>query len=240
MSSHLLDEHPELTALLLTHLGSARLWAGCFKDARAALTTVAACSGGASTALPREESLGHLALIDYLNGWLGRAERKALAALGETERFSLPQASGSGIGLLVLAAVAVDRNELGEAQALLDAAADTHRAMRDPVREAGRAIATARLLLARGNPHAAIEAAGPAVAADVVSPGRRGTRRWWPPPHTWPKAGRRRPRSCCKRCPTTSRRVRWGPRGPSSPRAIPARRSTCSTGCTPRAVSARG
>ncbi|MEU1456771.1 LuxR C-terminal-related transcriptional regulator [Streptomyces avermitilis] len=174
VSPRLLDRHPELTALLLTHLGSARLWAGRFEDARAALTTAAGCSGGASTALPREESLGHLALIDYLNGWLGRAEHKALAAMGETERFSLPRASGSGIGLLVLAAVAVDRNELGEARALLDAAADAHRAMRDPVREAGRAIATARLLLARGNPRAAIEAAAPAVAADVVSPWAEG------------------------------------------------------------------
>ncbi|MEU2582223.1 LuxR C-terminal-related transcriptional regulator [Streptomyces avermitilis] len=174
VSPHLVDRHPELTALLLTHLGSARLWAGRFEDARAALTTVTGCSGGASTALPREESLGHLALIDYLNGWLGRAERKALAAMGETERFSLPRASGSGIGLLVLAAVAVDRNELREAQALLDAAADAHRAMRDPVREAGRAIATARLLLARGNPRAAMEAAEPAVAADVVSPWAEG------------------------------------------------------------------
>ncbi|WP_406165549.1 LuxR C-terminal-related transcriptional regulator [Streptomyces sp. NBC_00996] len=172
--THLLDEHPELTALLLTHLGSTRLWAGRFEDARAALTTAACCSGGASTALAREESLGHLALIDYLNGWLGRAERKAQAAMTETERFSLPQASGSGIELLVLAAVAVDRNELGQARALLDRAADSQHAVRDPVMEAGRAIATARLLLARGDTHAALEAVEPAVAADVVSPWAQG------------------------------------------------------------------
>ncbi|WP_405809958.1 LuxR C-terminal-related transcriptional regulator [Streptomyces sp. NBC_00210] len=172
--THLMDEHPELNALLLTHLGSTRLWAGRFEDARAALTTVAGCSGGASTALPREESLGHLALIDYLNGWLGRAERKALAAMTETERFSLPQASGSGIERLVLAAVAVERNELGQARAHLDAAADSPCAMRDPVMEAGRAIATARLLLARGNTQAALAAAEPAVAADVVSPWAEG------------------------------------------------------------------
>ncbi|MCX4911024.1 LuxR C-terminal-related transcriptional regulator [Streptomyces sp. NBC_00878] len=168
--AHLLDAHPELTALLLTHLGSTRLWAGRFEDARTALKTAAGCSGGASTALPREESLGQLALIDYLNGWLGRAERKALAALTETERFSLPEESGSGIELLVLAAVAVDRNELDRAQALLDAAADAHHAMRDPVTRAARAVATARLHLARGNTQAALEAAAPAVAADVASP----------------------------------------------------------------------
>ncbi|MFG2343588.1 LuxR C-terminal-related transcriptional regulator [Streptomyces phaeochromogenes] len=168
--AQLLDAHPELAALLATHLGSARLWAGHFEDATAALSTAVACSGGASTALPREESLGHLALIDYLNGWPGKAERKALAAVTETERFSLREESGSGIELLVLAAVAVDRNELDRAQALLDAAADSHHAMRDPVMRAGRALATARLLLARGETHAALEAAEPAVSADVASP----------------------------------------------------------------------
>ncbi|WP_369241034.1 LuxR C-terminal-related transcriptional regulator [Streptomyces sp. R21] len=171
--ARLLDEHPELTALLLTHLGSTRLWAGRFGDARAALTEVAGGDGGDATALPREECLGHLALIDYLQGWPGRAERRALAAMTGTGRFSLPQASGSGIGLLVLAAVAVDRNELDRAQALLDAAADVDHTMRDPVTEAGRAIATARLLLARGDTKASLEAAEP-VVANVVSPWAEG------------------------------------------------------------------
>ncbi|KAB1148198.1 helix-turn-helix transcriptional regulator [Streptomyces luteolifulvus] len=171
--AHLLDKHPELTALLLVHLGSARLWAGRFDDARTALTAVADCSGGASTALPREDSLGRLALIDYLNGWLDRAERKARAAIAETERFGLSQPSGSGVGRLVLAAVAVDRNELDQAQALLDVAADDP-AMRDPVTEAGRAIATARLLLARGDTRAALQAVEPDLGADVVSPWAQG------------------------------------------------------------------
>lgn len=122
---HLLDKHPELNALTQTHLGSARLWAGRFEDARAALSPVVSTTGGAATALPREESLGHLALIDYLNGWPGRAERKALAAMSETERLSRDPPTGSGIDRMVLAAVAVDRNELAQAQSLLDAAADS-------------------------------------------------------------------------------------------------------------------
>ena len=66
--AHLLDRHPELTALLLAHLGSTRLWAGHLEEARAALSLVAEGSDGVSTALPREDSLGRLALIDYLNG----------------------------------------------------------------------------------------------------------------------------------------------------------------------------
>ncbi|KUN13270.1 LuxR family transcriptional regulator [Streptomyces canus] len=168
--AHLLDKHPELTALLLTHLGSARLWAGRFEDARAALTTAAAAPGGAATVLPREDALEHLALLDYLDGWLGRAERKALAAVSEMERVGLPQPSGSGIGQLVLAAVAVDRHELGRAQALLDETAQLPAATHDPVPAAGRALASARLLLVRGKARAAVEAAGPDVSAAVASP----------------------------------------------------------------------
>ncbi|MFG2796214.1 LuxR C-terminal-related transcriptional regulator [Streptomyces pseudovenezuelae] len=167
---HLLDKHPELSALLLTHLGSTRLWAGRYEDARAALSEAADCPGGILTVLPREESMGHLALIDYLNGWPGRAEDQALAAMTETERFSLPQPSGSGIGRLVLAAVAVDRHELGRAQALLDEADELDLDTHDPVKAAGRAIATARLHLARGNARAAMESAAPALATTVASP----------------------------------------------------------------------
>ncbi|WP_411149255.1 LuxR C-terminal-related transcriptional regulator [Streptomyces sp. A30] len=172
--AHLLDEHPELTVLLLTHLGSARLWAGRFEDARAALTAAVGLPGRACTLLPREDSMEHLALLDYLNGWLGRAERKALAAVPEAERPGLPRPSGSGIGQLVLAAVAVDRHELGRAQALLDETARLPSGTRDPVAAAGRALATARLLLVRGKARAAVEAADPAVAAAVASPWAAG------------------------------------------------------------------
>ncbi|MET8076408.1 LuxR C-terminal-related transcriptional regulator [Streptomyces sp. NPDC005303] len=168
--SHLLDKHPELSALLLTHLGSTRLWAGRYEDARAALSEAADCPGGILTVLPREESMGHLALIDYLNGWPGRAEDQALAAMTETERFNLPQPSGSGIERLVLAAVAVDRHELGRAQALLDEAEELDLDTQDPVKAAGRAIATARLHLARGNARAAMESATPALSTAVASP----------------------------------------------------------------------
>ncbi|MEU9283568.1 LuxR C-terminal-related transcriptional regulator [Streptomyces sp. NPDC048275] len=174
--AHLLDKHPELTALLLTHLGSTRLWTGRFEDARAVLSLVVGRSDGASTALPRQESLGLLALIDYLDGWHGRAERKAWTAMAERERFGLSRPSGldSGLWRLVLAAVAVDRNELGQAQTLLDEEADSCAAIQDPVTAAGRAIATARLLLARGNARAALAAADPAVPAEVVSPWAEG------------------------------------------------------------------
>ncbi|MGW4564425.1 LuxR C-terminal-related transcriptional regulator [Streptomyces sp. NPDC004561] len=166
----LLDEHPELTALLFTHLGSARLWAGRFADARGALTTVVDSGRTVSTAPVREECLGHLALIDYLKGWPGRAERKALAALSAADRSGPPSAPGAGLGSLVLAAVAADRDELDRAEALLDAVADARHPMCDPVTQAGQAIVTGRVLLARGDTEAALEAADRRVAADVASP----------------------------------------------------------------------
>ncbi|MEU2557009.1 LuxR C-terminal-related transcriptional regulator [Streptomyces sp. NPDC013313] len=168
--AHLLRKHPEFTALLLTHLGSARLWAGRFDEARDALAQAAGCPGGVSTALPREDSLGHLALIDYLNGWPGRAERQALAALEETEQFGLGRPSGPGLGQLVLAAVAVERDDLAQARRLLDGTAGSGTVPLDPVTAAGRSLATARLLLARGEPRAAAAATGLAVPALTASP----------------------------------------------------------------------
>jgi LuxR family maltose regulon positive regulatory protein len=171
VSAQLLEKHPEFTALLLTHLGSARLWAGRFDDARAALSEVAGCPSGVSTALPREDALAQLALIDYLGGWLCRAERKARAALREAERYGLgrPRSCGSGLGQLVLAAVAFDRGEPAQAQALLDEVADCG-ARGDPVTAAGRSLVTARLLLSRGEPRAAAAAADLDVPALAASP----------------------------------------------------------------------
>ncbi|MEV5934206.1 LuxR C-terminal-related transcriptional regulator [Streptomyces sp. NPDC052079] len=170
VSPELLDRHPELTALLLDHLGSVRLWAGRFEEARSALTAVAGLAPGAATALPREDALGRLALIDCLNGWLGRAERTARDAVAETERFGLSPPSGSGVERLVLAAVAVDRDELGRAETLLGTSAESHPALRDPVLEAGRALTTARLHLARGDTEAALHAVEREVRAEAVSP----------------------------------------------------------------------
>ncbi|MGW2423439.1 LuxR C-terminal-related transcriptional regulator [Streptomyces sp. NPDC001709] len=166
----LLEAHPELIALLLTHLGSARLWAGRVRDARAALTAVVDSGRAAATAQARQECLGHLALIDHLTGWPGRAERKALATVTTAGSGSPPPAPGPGLASLVLAAVAVDRDELDRAEAFLDAAADGQGLPLDPVAQAERSIVTGRLCLARGDTQAALEAADRSVVADVASP----------------------------------------------------------------------
>ncbi|MEV0976386.1 LuxR C-terminal-related transcriptional regulator [Streptomyces sp. NPDC049915] len=168
----LLEQHPEVPALLLTHVGSTRLWAGRLEEARAALTVVSGDRGGASTALPRQESLVHLALIDYLNGWPDRAQHHVSAAIAESERFSLPERADSGLGGLVMAAVAVERDELDQAQTLLDQTPDYEAP--DPVTAAGRSLVTARLLLARGRERAAMAASAEDVPADVACPWAEG------------------------------------------------------------------
>ncbi|WP_242427208.1 MULTISPECIES: LuxR C-terminal-related transcriptional regulator [unclassified Streptomyces] len=192
--ARLLEGHPEHGALLGTHLGSALLWAGRFEDARATLTSVAESSRSDSVALPLEESREHLALIDHLNGWPGRAERRVLAGAAGTEAEPPPEPGpgradasagpapvpglglgpGLALGRIVLAAVAVDRDELDRARALLDETAQLDAATHDPVTSAGRALALGRLLLVEGHPRAAAAAAHPAVAAAVDSPWASG------------------------------------------------------------------
>lgn len=165
-----LDRHPELLALLLAHVGSARLWAGHIEKARAALAEAVTRPGGAATALPRQDALGHLALIDWLAGRTAGAERRALAALREADRYGLPAPARSAAGRLVLAAVAVERDELDAAQALLDQVAADGHGTADPVVAAGRALAAARLLLARGDPGTAVAVCADRGPAAVASP----------------------------------------------------------------------
>ncbi|MET8577936.1 LuxR C-terminal-related transcriptional regulator [Streptomyces sp. NPDC005012] len=174
--ARLLEERPEVLALLRAHAGAAYLWAGRFEEARAALTPVArAAQGSPCGAVAKEEALAHLALLDHLTGWLGRAEQKALAAVSEEERAGLPRESGSGLGRLVLAAVALDRRETERARHLLDGGARAGaEGPPDPVPEALRALVTARLLLADGKPRAAAEAARRPVPAEAPSPWAEG------------------------------------------------------------------
>ncbi len=72
-----LDDSPELSALLLTELGTAQLWAGRFDAARAALSAAAEAPEGPLTAMPRHEALARLALVDLLHGRPGPAGSRA-------------------------------------------------------------------------------------------------------------------------------------------------------------------
>ncbi|MGW0121999.1 LuxR C-terminal-related transcriptional regulator [Streptomyces sp. NPDC003327] len=168
LPSRLRDAHPEVGALLLTHLGSVRVRAGRFEEARADLTAVVRGPRTGATAPTRGEALEHLAFLDHLDGRPGAAERKVLAMTAEAERYGLPQPSGTGLGQVVLAAVAVDRADLDRAEALL--AGLPARAPGDPVAAEARRLVTADVHLARGRTRSALAAVAGTVPAADPSP----------------------------------------------------------------------
>ncbi|MFH0518910.1 LuxR C-terminal-related transcriptional regulator [Streptomyces sp. M41] len=166
-----LEQRPELTALMLTDLGSAQLWAGRFAAARSTLSVAVQSAEGPSTALVRHEALGRLALIELLHGRPGQAEAHARRATAEAEHSGLPVPDRTGMAQLVLAAVAIDRDELTAAQNHLELAAVTSAAARDPIVGVELAILRSRLLCAKGDSRAALSAlddlaGGPAVLAE--------------------------------------------------------------------------
>ncbi|MFF3515364.1 LuxR C-terminal-related transcriptional regulator [Streptomyces sp. NPDC002573] len=166
-----LARHPELSALLLSDLGSAQLWAGRLEAARSALSAAALVDDGPQTAHLRQECLGGLALIDFLHGRQGHAETHAGEAVAEAERAGLPPAARAGVAQLVLAAVAIERDDLAAARTHLDHAAAA--APREPLVTAGLALLRSRLLLARGRSRAALRlvaALGPPSATVEPSP----------------------------------------------------------------------
>ncbi|WP_078916294.1 LuxR C-terminal-related transcriptional regulator [Streptomyces viridochromogenes] len=165
-----LERSPELTALMLTDLGSAQLWAGRFDAARATLSAAVAADQGLSTAFARHEALGRLALIDFLHGRPGQAEAHARAAIAEAEQSGLPAADRTGMAQLVLAAVAIDRADLVPAQGHLDQVAATSAAARDPVVAVELAILRSRMLVAKGDSRAALVALGPVARVPSAEP----------------------------------------------------------------------
>ncbi|MEV0411628.1 LuxR C-terminal-related transcriptional regulator [Streptomyces sp. NPDC050448] len=175
-----LAQHPELPALLLTDLGSARLSAGHLDAAEAALAAAveASASDTPGTAFSCHEALGGLALIDFLRGWPGKAEVRAREAVAEALRAGLSPARSNGIAHLVLAAVAVEHDDLAVARAELERASASCGALDDPVVAAGAAVLGSRLLPAAGDPQASPHALTGAGAGAGARPGPGGPPPW--------------------------------------------------------------
>jgi LuxR family transcriptional regulator, maltose regulon positive regulatory protein len=154
--------HPEMIGLLHTALGSACLWEGRFDQARRALTHTAGLSREPVAAAARQDAESRLALIDLLQGPSGpaRARDRARAAILEAGRYGLPD-SCTGVAYLVLARIAFERDELPAARADLETADASGAAAHDPIMAAGLAVTRSRLLLADGDPAAALDALAP-------------------------------------------------------------------------------
>ncbi|MFH9694234.1 LuxR C-terminal-related transcriptional regulator [Streptomyces globisporus] len=151
-----LTAHPEIRALRFVAQGSAHLWAGRFGAARVALAAAVEATDVPSTVLPRHEALGRLALIDFLEGWPGRAEAHARRAITEAERSGMPHWARTSLGQLVLAAVETERDDLAAARTDLHRATLPSACSRDPIIASWRIVTRSRLLLARGNPAKAL------------------------------------------------------------------------------------
>ncbi|WP_042367379.1 LuxR C-terminal-related transcriptional regulator [Streptacidiphilus neutrinimicus] len=154
----LVDEHPELSAHLMGDLGAVLLRDGRFDEASRALVAAAEAPDAPGTAQLRHESLSWLGLIDVLDGRLARAEARARAAVTEAERSGLRPGTGTRAGQLVLAEVAIDRGELDAADAELRRADAASADRADPVVTQELSVARSRLMLAKGEPAAALHA----------------------------------------------------------------------------------
>ncbi|MFJ5549144.1 LuxR C-terminal-related transcriptional regulator [Streptomyces sp. NPDC093225] len=154
LMAHLTPEeragHPEIEPLRLYGHALARRRAGALRAARDGLEqAVAACSGD-PTALLRHRSLGRLALADAAAGALARAQEHGTASLAVADRYGLPDAARSGAADLALAAVAVERGDLGTAAAHLDGCAPFPDTCRDADLATERLVLRSQLAVARG------------------------------------------------------------------------------------------
>ncbi|MFE0462393.1 LuxR C-terminal-related transcriptional regulator [Kitasatospora sp. NPDC058965] len=154
--AELLDRHPELLTLVDADLGSALLWQGRLDEAGRALGAAAQAPPSPTTARLRDDSLCRLALIDYLRGWPGRAERRVREADEAAERSSLAPDSRTDVRHLVLAATALEHEELADARTELNRMTRHPAPGRDPVVVLGNLLIRAKLHLAQGHPDAAL------------------------------------------------------------------------------------
>jgi LuxR family maltose regulon positive regulatory protein len=155
--------HPDLRVQLLTAAGTAEMWSGQFNAAAVALATAV---DAADDEGQRARGLGYLALAEALRGRLshaaGLASEVSGAAPGEPAGNA---AAPSPAGLVTLAYVHAERNELRDAHLRLRQASVALRAHPDPMTGAVAALVAARVFLAEGRPQ---------LAAGIIGRARHG------------------------------------------------------------------
>ncbi|MFG2848983.1 LuxR C-terminal-related transcriptional regulator, partial [Kitasatospora sp. NPDC048296] len=147
----LLGEHPEIPALLLTSFGSAQLSAGHLDAAETTLAQAVEMCGRPGTEQPQADSLVRLALIDLHRGHLRRAEQRARRALAVAERAGPPPARRTTLARLVVAAIAVERNDPTVTQPQRDLATVSVEPGEDLVAKVATAVIRSRLAAAQGD-----------------------------------------------------------------------------------------
>ncbi len=165
-----LAQHPGIQAQVLAGRGAVRLWSGHFAEA-AAFFEAGAAAGGADSQSERADCLGHLALVEAMQGQLSHATELAAGATGGPDGdVDRPAGVTSQAAEVALASVYLDRNELSRARRWQKRAHDALRARPDKLIGAAACLVTARRSLAEGRGSATLE---------IVGRARLG---WSPPP----------------------------------------------------------
>lgn len=125
-------EHPELSALMLSSVGSVQLWAGRFEEAEQTLRTGLAVSRQPGSEYPRTNMLGRVGWIQYHKGHLRDAAQLGQEALQLAETVGLPVRHRTGAGHLTLAMVALEWNDRAGARRHLDNVEKSAGARYDP------------------------------------------------------------------------------------------------------------
>ncbi|MEE2032229.1 LuxR C-terminal-related transcriptional regulator [Rhodococcus chondri] len=118
----LIEQHPEITVMVLVGLGSAELGAGHLDRAASALDAAIQACGQAGTEQMLCDALGLLALVELLRGRLRRAENHSRRSIALAEESALPPGNPTVPSHLVLAGVATERDDRVNARIHLDLA----------------------------------------------------------------------------------------------------------------------
>jgi LuxR family maltose regulon positive regulatory protein len=151
-----LARHPGIRAHVLAGHGAVEFWSGRF-DAASSLFQAGAAAGRTAER-ERADCLGHLALIEMLQGRLSRAEELAAEATGrpgdDIDRSPGPTSQAAEV---VLASVYLERNDLPRARRWLKRALDGLAARPDRLVGVAASLVAARHSLAEGQGRAALE-----------------------------------------------------------------------------------
>jgi LuxR family maltose regulon positive regulatory protein len=152
------DDIRDFSCLLDAQMGALEAWSGDLHAAAVTLTRGAAGAAAATARSARADCEGQLALVEAVRGNLGRATRCASSVLAEADGCAQ---AGVVPARLARAWVQLERGELDDARAGLDRTAALAGDHVEPWIVAARMLAEARLLMASGQPAAALRMLAP-------------------------------------------------------------------------------
>jgi LuxR family maltose regulon positive regulatory protein len=141
---------PNLRGLLLTQLGIVEMWTGDLDAAVEHLDRAHAVAAEAGVEWTAFASTAYLSLASLLRGDLARAQRRANQALGIAEHRGWARSEPAAAASCVLAAICIHRDQLDEAEALIDRASAAVRDTRERPFLALHVLIRVQLLSDRG------------------------------------------------------------------------------------------